>query len=122
MIKPLPEIRPKSPSHWGRPIRVRFSGNVDADQAADEFILAFLARHKGGSVTVAQVWKSLQSRGLVPADGTTPETEVQVDETAVAEISSRLEKWFSEGLVGGEKEPESITGKRHFWALGSPPT
>jgi len=99
-------------------MNVQFSGNVNADQAADEFILAYLARHKGGLVTAGQVWKSLHSRGLAPSDGR-PTAESEPDEgAAIAEISRRLQKWVDEGLVGGDAAPESITGLRHFWALG----
>jgi hypothetical protein len=103
-------------------MKVQFCGSVDADGAADEFILAFLARHKGGSVTAEQVWKSLRSRGLTPADGRPTAQNDPDDGAAIAEISRRLEKWLDEGLVGGEAEPESITGVRHFWVLGNPLT
>jgi hypothetical protein len=95
-------------------MKLQFSGALDADGAADEFILAFLARHKGGSVTADQVWKSLRSRGLVLSEGS-PNGPNDADEgAAIAEIGRRLEKWLDEGLVGGEQEPESITGVRHF--------
>lgn len=101
---------------------VQFCGVLDADGAADEFILAFLARHRGGSVTADQVWKSLHSRGLAPSDGT-PVGQTDPDEgITIAEINQRLEKWLAEGLVGGDQEPESITGIRHFWVLGHPQT
>ncbi len=102
-------------------MRVQFSGTVDADGAADELILAYLARHRGGSVTADQVWKSLRSRGLTPSDGRPTAQNDPDDGVAIAEIRRRLEKWLDEGLVGGEKEPESITGDRHFWALGKLP-
>jgi hypothetical protein len=100
-------------------MKIQFSGTVDADQAADEFILAYLARHKGGSVTPAQVWKSLHSRGLVPSDGRPTASAEPDEDAAIAEIDRRLQKWAAEGLVGGEEAPESITGVRHFWALGN---
>ncbi|MGD0587898.1 MAG: hypothetical protein ABSA63_03795 [Thermoplasmata archaeon] len=103
-------------------MKVQFSGSVDADGAADEFILAYLARHKGNSVTAAQVWKSLRSRGLTPADGRPTAQNDPDDGVAIAEIGRRLEKWLNEGLVGGEAEPESITGVRHFWVIGNPLT
>jgi hypothetical protein len=103
-------------------MKVQFSGTVDADGAADEFILAFLARHKGSPVTAEQVWKSLHSRGLVPSDGRPTDQKDPDDGVAIAEIGRRLQKWLDEGLVGGEPEPESITGSRHFWALGNPLT
>jgi hypothetical protein len=102
-------------------MRVRFSGTLDADGAADEFILAYLARHRGGLVTADQVWKSLRSRGLTPSDGRTTDQKDPDDGTAIAEIRSRLQKWAEEGLVGGESVPESISGNRHFWVLGRPP-
>lgn len=102
-------------------MRIQFTGTVDADGAADEFILAYLARHRGGSVTADQVWKSLRSRGLTPSDGRPTAQNDPDDGVAIAEIRRRLEKWLDEGLVGGEKEPESITGNRHFWALGKLP-
>ncbi|MGA9840611.1 MAG: hypothetical protein WBF81_04720 [Thermoplasmata archaeon] len=101
-------------------MKVQFSGSVDADGAADEFILAYLARHRGGPVTEAQVWASLHSRGLVPSDGDSTGQKNPDDGAAIAEIGRRLRKWFDEGLVGGEDEPESITGERHFWVLGQP--
>jgi hypothetical protein len=102
--------------------RVQFNGSVDADQAADEFILAFLARHKGNPVTVEQVWKSLRSRGLTPANGRTPAAEETEAESACSEIDRRLVKWMDEGMVGGDHDPEPITGTRHFWILGNPPS
>jgi hypothetical protein len=100
-------------------MRIQFSGTVDADGAADEFILAFLARHKGGSVTADQVWKSLRSRGLTPGDGRPIGQADPDDGAAIAEIGRRLEKWLKEGLVGGEIEPESTSGVRHYWVLGN---
>jgi hypothetical protein len=102
-------------------MKVQFSGSVDADEAADEFILAFLARHKGSSVTADQIWKSLRSRGLVPSDGRATASNDPDDGVATAEIGRRLQKWLEEGLVGGEKEPESLTGVRHFWVIGNAP-
>jgi hypothetical protein len=101
-------------------VRVQFAGTIDADGAADEFILAYLARHRGGSVTADQVWKSLRSRGLTPSDGRKTDQNEPDDGAAIAEIRSRLEKWLHEGLIGGEKEPEAITGHRHFWVIGKP--
>jgi hypothetical protein len=99
-------------------MKIQFSGQLSGDEAADELILAFLARHKGGSVTAGQIWKSLHSRGLVPSDGS-PTAQSEPDEgAAVAEIGRRLQKWADEGLVGGEAVPESITGVRHYWSLG----
>jgi hypothetical protein len=103
-------------------MRVQFSGSVDADGAADEFILALLARHRGGSVTAAQIWKSLRSRGLVPSDGRSNARADPDDGAAVAEIGRRLEKWRDEGLIGGEEAPGSVTGTRHFWVIGKPLT
>ncbi|MGD0718673.1 MAG: hypothetical protein ABSA15_03740 [Thermoplasmata archaeon] len=103
-------------------MKLQFSGALDADGAADEFILAYLARHKGGSVTADQVWKSLRSRGLVLSDGSPTAPNDPDEGAAIAEISRRLEKWLAEGLVGGDQEPESITGVRHFWVLGHPQT
>jgi hypothetical protein len=100
-------------------MKVQFRGSVDADEAANAFILAFLARHKGGSVTADQVWKSLRSRGLVPSDGRPTSQDEPDDGVATAEISRRLQKWLAEGLVGGEEAPESLTGDRHFWVLGN---
>lgn len=101
-------------------MNVQFAGTLDADGAADEFILAFLARRKGAPVTVAQVWKGLHSRGLVPSDGrSTADTEPD-EGAAVAEIGRRLQKWREEGLVGGDDEPESLTGERHYWVIGHP--
>lgn len=71
-------------------------------------------------MTAEQVWKSLQSRGFVPTDGR-PTSGNDVDAgSAVAEIAQRLEKWRKEGLIGGDEAPESITGDRHFWAVGKP--
>jgi hypothetical protein len=101
-------------------MKVQFSGTLDADDAADEFILAFMARHKGSPVTAEQVWKSLRSRGLAPSDGKSIGQSEPDDGAAVAEIGRRLEKWLAEGLIGGEAAPESITRVRHFWALGNP--
>src|SRR5580658_3399538 len=49
--------------------RVQFTGTIDPDGAADEFILGYLARHRGGPVTATQVWKSVHSRGLTPSLG-----------------------------------------------------
>jgi|SRR5271170_6429950 len=102
-------------------MNVQFSGTIDPDGAADEFILAYLARHRGGSVTADKVWKSLRSRGLTTSDGRPTAQNDPDDGAAIAEIQRRLEKWLDEGLVGGEKEPESITGQRHFWVLGKLP-
>jgi hypothetical protein len=38
---------------------------------------------------------------------------------AIAEVRRRLESWLEQGDLGGEAEPESITGDRHYWAIGS---
>jgi len=103
-------------------MKIQFQASVDPDDVADAFILAFLARRQGGAVTAEQVWKSLQSRGFVPTDGR-PTSGNDVDAgSAVAEIAQRLEKWRKEGLIGGDEAPESITGDRHFWAVGKPLT
>jgi hypothetical protein len=98
--------------------RVQFTGTIEADGAADEFILGYLARHRGGIVTAEHVWKSLRSRGLVPSVGPETDPGKPDDAAAVAEIRRRLEKWLDEGIVGGDREPESITGDRHFWVIG----
>src|SRR5580658_3178445 len=100
--------------------RVQFTGTIDPDGAADEFILGYLARHRGGPVTATKVWKSVHSRGLTPSLGRQSGPNDANDEAAVAEILRRLEKWADEGLVGGDKVPESVTQERHFWALGQP--
>jgi|HubBroStandDraft_1064217.scaffolds.fasta_scaffold316134_2 hypothetical protein len=103
-------------------MKIQFQASVDPDDVADAFILAFLARRQGGAVTPDQVWKSLESRGFVPTDGRPSTTKDADAGAAVAEISERLEKWRSDGLIGGDGAPESITGDRHFWAIGKPLT
>jgi hypothetical protein len=100
-------------------MKVQFRGSVDADTAADAFMLSILARHKGNSVTAGQVWKSLRTRGFVPSDGRATAQNDPDEGAAVAEVSRRLQKWLDQGLIGGEQEPESITGDRHFWVLGN---
>jgi hypothetical protein len=101
-------------------MKVQFQGSAQPDDIADAFILAFLASRKGSPVSAEQVWKSLRTRGFVPTDGSpTAQSNPPDDGAAVAEIRSRLETWAERGDVGGEAEPESITGDRHFWAIGS---
>lgn len=103
-------------------MKIQFWGSLNADEVADELMLAFLARHRGGTVNADQLWKSLRSRGLTVSDGTpTGQNDPDLG-AAIAEINSRLEKWLEEGLIGGEVEPEAITGARHFWVLGRPPS
>ncbi|MHB8352226.1 MAG: hypothetical protein ACYDFT_06035 [Thermoplasmata archaeon] len=101
-------------------MRILFEGTPPADDAADAFILAFLAGRKGNPVNARQVWKSLRSRGFVPTDGTPSLSKVDadVDSAAVAEILRRLRAWHDQGLIGGETDPETITEDRHFWVLG----
>jgi|HubBroStandDraft_3_1064219.scaffolds.fasta_scaffold1048138_2 hypothetical protein len=100
-------------------MKIRFQGTPDADDVADAFILAFLASRKGSPVTAVQVWKSLHSRGFVPADDR-PVPESNPDEgAAVAEISNRLQEWLKKGEIGGDGEPEALTKDRHFWVLGN---
>jgi hypothetical protein len=99
-------------------MKIQFQGSPDADDVADAFILAFLTSRKGAPVNARQVWKSLSSRGFVPTDGTPTSASHPDEGAAVAEINRRLQVWVGEGQVGGEAEPESITGDRHFWALG----
>jgi hypothetical protein len=101
-------------------MKIQFQANVDPDDVADAFILAFLARRQGGTVTAAQVWKGLESRGFVPTDGRPSSSSSMDSGAAAAEISQRLEKWLKEGLIGGDEQPESITGDRHFWVIGKP--
>jgi hypothetical protein len=101
-------------------MKVQFQGSADPDDIADAFVLAFLASRKGSPVSAEQVWKSLRTRGFVPTDGTpTAQSNPPDDGAAVAEIRRRLESWLERGDVGGEVEPESITGDRHFWVIGS---
>jgi hypothetical protein len=104
-----------------RPMKIQFQGTVDADEAADAFILAFLARHKGNPVTAGRIWESLKGRGFVPTDGRPTSPDAPDEGAATAEISRRLQHWLDEGLIGGDAVPESITGNRHFWALGKGP-
>ena len=102
-------------------MEIKFQGTVDIDDSADAFILAFLARRQGGSVTAHQVWEGLKSRGFVPTDGRPTSPDAPDEGAATAEISRRLQHWLDEGLIGGDAVPESITGNRHFWALGKGP-
>ncbi|MGA7922413.1 MAG: hypothetical protein WCA77_00330 [Thermoplasmata archaeon] len=44
------------------------------------------------------------------------------DGIANTEINQRRQHWFHDGIVGGDPELESISGVRHFWALGNPMT
>jgi hypothetical protein len=102
-------------------MKIQFQGTVDADEAADAFILAFLARHKGNPVTAGRIWESLKGRRFVPTDGRPTSPDAPDEGAATAEISRRLQHWLDEGLIGGDAVPESITGNRHFWALGKGP-
>jgi hypothetical protein len=103
-------------------MEIKFQGTVDIDDSADAFILAFLARRQGGSVTAHQVWEGLKSRGFVPTDGRPTASNDPDDGAAAAEIGRRLQKWQEDGLIGGDVEPESITGTRHYWVVGKPLT
>jgi hypothetical protein len=99
-------------------MKIQFEGSPDADDVADAFILAFVASRKGSPVTARQTWKSLRTRGFVPTDGR-PTSHSNPDEgAAVAEISQRLQKLVVQGVVGGDPNPEPVTGDRHFWVLG----
>jgi hypothetical protein len=99
-------------------LKIRFGGTVDADEAADAFILAFLARHRGNPVAAGRIWESLKSRGLTPTDGRPTNSNEPDEGAATAEIGLQLQKWVDEGLIGGEATPESITGIRHYWVIG----
>src|ERR1700688_2754610 len=99
-------------------MKIQFEGALGSDAAADAFILAFLASRKGTPVTARQVWKSLRARGFVPTDGRPTAQKKADDGAAIAEISCRLQRWRARGTVGGEDEPESLSGDRHFWVLG----
>ncbi|MCI4369911.1 MAG: hypothetical protein L3J81_01115 [Thermoplasmata archaeon] len=100
-------------------MKIRFQGTPNADDAADAFLLAFLATRKGSPVTATQAWKSLHSRGFVPAgDGPSPESNPD-EGAAIAEISTRLQAWVEKGDIGGDGEPEALTKERHFWVLGN---
>jgi hypothetical protein len=103
-------------------MKIQFQGTVDPDEVADAFILAALARHQGGTMTASQIWDGLKSRGLVPTDGRPTSSKDPDAGAAKAEIGRRLQKWREDGLIGGDVEPESITGERHFWAIGKPLT
>ncbi len=103
-------------------MKIQFQASVDADDVAGAFILALLARRQGGAVTASQIWKGPEPRGFVPTDGRPSSPNGMDTGAAVAQISQRLEKWLKEGLVGGDVEPESVTGDRHFWAVGKPLT
>ncbi|MGD0719095.1 MAG: hypothetical protein ABSA15_05920 [Thermoplasmata archaeon] len=92
---------------------------MDADGAADEFILMFLTRLKAGSVTADQVWKSSRSRGLVPSSGDPSGPNDPDEGAAIVEIRSGLEEWLNEGSIGGEQEPEPVAGDRRLWVLGN---
>jgi pentatricopeptide repeat protein len=100
-------------------MKIQFQGTADPDDIADAFILSFLASRKGSPVSAEQVWKSLHSKGFVPTDGRPTAAEHPDEGAAIAEIGQRLQLWRDQGLVGGEVEPESITGLRHFWVIGS---
>jgi hypothetical protein len=100
-------------------MKIQFQGSADPDDIADAFILSFLASRKGSPVSVEQVWKSLHARGFVPTDGRATGAEHPDDGAAIAEIGERLQKWREQGVVGGDSEPESITGLRHYWVLGN---
>jgi len=99
-------------------VKIQFQGTVDADEVADAFILAFLARHHGNPVAAGRIWESLKSRGLIPTDGRPTDTNEPDEGAAMAEVGRRLQQWVDEGLIGGDAVPESITGVRHFWVLG----
>jgi hypothetical protein len=95
------------------------SGAVDADGAADEFSLAFFTCLRAGSVTADWVWKSSRSRGLVPSSGGPSGPNDPDEGAAIAEICRGLEECLSEESIGGEQEPEPVTGDRRLWVLGS---
>jgi hypothetical protein len=99
-------------------MKVQFNGSPDADDVADAFILAFVASRKGSPVSARQTWKSLQTRGFFPTDGSSTPHPDSDEGVAVAEIGQRLQKLFEQGVVGGDAEPESVTGDRHYWVLG----
>ncbi|HEV8050398.1 MAG TPA: hypothetical protein VGP88_07370 [Thermoplasmata archaeon] len=101
-------------------MKIRFQGTPNSDEVADAFVLAFLASRKGAPVTALQVWKSLHSRGFVPADDRTTSDANPDEGAAVAEISTRLQEWLKQGEIGGDGEPEALTKERHFWVLGNP--
>ena len=101
-------------------MKIQFQGSADPDDIANAFALAFVASRKGTPVSAEQVWKSLRTRGFVPTNGSPTARSNPPDEgAAIAEVRRRLERWLEQGDVGGEAEPESITGDRHFWAIGS---
>ena len=102
-------------------MKIQFQGTVDSDEAADAFILAFLARHRGNPVAAGRIWESLKSRGFIPSDGRPTNSNEPDEGAAMAEIGRRLQKWVDEGLIGGDAVPESITGTRHYWSLGKAP-
>ena len=101
-------------------MKIQFQGSADPDDTANAFALAFVASRKGSPVSAEQVWKSLRTRGFVPTDGSPTAQSNPLDEgAAIAEVRRRLESWLEQGNLGGEAEPESITGDRHYWAIGS---
>jgi hypothetical protein len=100
-------------------VKIQFQGSPPGDEAANAFILAFLATRKGHPVNARQVWRSLRSRGFVPTDGTPAAESAPDNGVAIAEIGQRMQKWLEQGLIGGETEPESLTEERHFWVLSA---
>lgn len=87
----------------------------------DAFIRAFVASPKGCGVTDGQGWMSLRSRGLVPSDGERTSSKNPDGSAAIVEIQRRLDRWVDQRLVGGEREPESITGKGFYGSIGKSP-
>jgi hypothetical protein len=102
-------------------MKIVFEGSLGSDGAANDLILEFLASRKGTPVTARQVWRSLRARGFVPTDGRRTAHADPDDGAAIAEISRRLQRWRARGTIGGEADPESLTGDRHFWSLESAP-
>ena len=94
---------------------IQFEGPVNSDEAADAFMLAFLAARKGAPVSAQQVWKSLQSRGLFPGDGRSTGSKDPDEGAATAEIERRLSLLFEKGEIGGLR---SRTSNRRTILLG----
>jgi hypothetical protein len=100
-------------------VKIQFLGTPDPDDAADGFILAFLASRNGSPVSAQQLWKRPRSRGFALTGEHRDSPAGPEDGIAIAEIGRRLQERLKQGLVDGEARPESFTNEHHFWTIGN---